>query len=182
MVADEALFIGSGILFHKRFPQNFIESMPKIMLFAAGICNKSFVLRSYLVSFLTKHSFMNDGLVQLSVLYISIISTRRFWMWMVVSLFFESKTSNVDSWSSSSIKFQSLKEKGIGERRSKRRKSFCSLSFSSFSSSLLHIFLLSSFLSPPQILIVHSSLLLRSYCVSPCLNRRRCITSGFSLF
>ena len=72
IAADEALFIKSGMLFHKRLPRNVIESMPNIMLFAAGICNKSFVLRSYLVSFLTKHSCINDGLVQLSVLYISI--------------------------------------------------------------------------------------------------------------
>ena len=97
IAADEALFIKSGILVHKRLPRNVIESMPNIMLFAAGICNKSFVLRSYLVSFLTKHSSMNDGLVELSVLYISIISTRKFWTWIVVSLFFASKTSNVDS-------------------------------------------------------------------------------------
>ena len=97
IAADEALFIKSGMLFHKRLPRNVIESMPNIMLFAAGICNKSFVLRSYLVSFLTKHSCTNDGLVQLSVFYISIISAGRFWMWIVVSLFFASKTSNVDS-------------------------------------------------------------------------------------
>ena len=55
------------MLFHKRVPRNFIESMPNMMLFAGGICNRSFVLRSYLVSFLTEHSCMNDGLVQLSV-------------------------------------------------------------------------------------------------------------------
>ena len=32
MAADEALFIKSGMLLHKRLHRNFIESMPDIML------------------------------------------------------------------------------------------------------------------------------------------------------
>ena len=46
---------------------------------------------------------MKGGLVLLSVLYISIISTRRFWVWIYVLSVFANKASNMDSWSSSSI-------------------------------------------------------------------------------
>ena len=103
IAADDALLIKSGMLFHKRLPRNFIESMPKVVLFAAGICSKSLVLKLYLKSFLIKYSCIKGGLVLLSVLYISIISIRRFWVWIFVSPFFASKASNVDSWSSSII-------------------------------------------------------------------------------
>ena len=41
IAADEALFIESGMLFHNMQPQNFIESMPNIMRFGAGICSTS---------------------------------------------------------------------------------------------------------------------------------------------
>ena len=103
IAADDALLIKSGMLFHKRLLRNFMESMPNVMLFAAGICSRSLVLRSYLTSFLVKYSYIEGGLVLLSVLYISIISIRRFWVWIFVSPFFASNASNVDSWSSSSI-------------------------------------------------------------------------------
>ena len=103
IAADDALLIKSGMLFHKRLPRNFMESMLNIMLFAAGICSRSLVLRSYLTSFLIKYSCIKGGLALLSVLHISIISIQRFWVWVFVSLFFASNASNVDSWSSSSI-------------------------------------------------------------------------------
>ena len=103
IAADDALLIKSGMLFHKRLYRNFIESMPNVVLFAAGICNKSLVLRLYLTSFLIKYSCIKGRFVFLSVLYISIISIRRFWVWIFVSPSFASKASNVDSWSSSSI-------------------------------------------------------------------------------
>ena len=103
IAADDALLIKSGMLFHKRLPRNFMESMLNIMLFAAGICSRSLVLKSYLTSFLIKYSCIKGGLALLSVLHISIISIQRFWVWVFVSLFFASNASNVDSWSSSSI-------------------------------------------------------------------------------
>ena len=68
IAADDALSIKSGMLFHKRLPRNFIESMSNVVLFAAGICNKSLVLRLYLTSFLIKYSCIKGGLVLLSVL------------------------------------------------------------------------------------------------------------------
>ena len=80
-----------------------MESMPNVMLFAAGICSRSLVLRPYLTSFLIQYSYIEGGLVLLSVLYISILSIRRFWVWIFVSPFFASNASNVYSWSSSSI-------------------------------------------------------------------------------
>ena len=86
IAADDAPFFKSDMLFHKRLPQNFKESIPNIMLFGAGICSN-----------------LLGGLVLLSVLYISIISSRKFWVWIFVSSFFASKASNVDSWSSSSV-------------------------------------------------------------------------------
>ena len=46
---------------------------------------------------------MKGGLILLSVLHISVISTPRFWVWIFVSSFFANKGSNVDSWSSSGI-------------------------------------------------------------------------------
>ena len=101
--ADDALLIKSDVLFHNRLPRNVIESMPNVLLFAAGICSKSLVLRSYLTSFLIKYFCLKGGLVLFSVSYISIISIRRFWVWIFVSSFFANKASNVDSWSSSSI-------------------------------------------------------------------------------
>ena len=88
IAADEALLIKLGMLFHKRLPRNFMESMPNVMLFAAGICSRSLALRSYLTSLLIKYSCIKGGLVLLSVLYISIISIRRFWVWIFVSPFF----------------------------------------------------------------------------------------------
>ena len=103
IAADDALLIKSGMLFHKRLPRNFMESIPNVSLFAAGICSRSLVLRSYFTSFLIKYSCIKGGLVLLSVLYISIISIRRFWVWIFVSPFFASNASNMDSWSSSSI-------------------------------------------------------------------------------
>ena len=78
IAADVALLIQSGMLFQKVIPRNFMESMPNVMLFAAGICNKSLVLRSYFASFLIKYSCIKWGLVLLSVLYISIISNECF--------------------------------------------------------------------------------------------------------
>ena len=86
IAADDAPFFKSDMLFHNRLPQNFKESIPNIMLFGAGICSK-----------------LLGGLVLLSVLYISIINARKFWVWIFVSSFFANKASNVDSWSSSSI-------------------------------------------------------------------------------
>ena len=56
---------------HNRLPRNFIESIINVMLFAAGICFKSLVLRSYLTSFLIKYSCIKGGSVLLIVLYIS---------------------------------------------------------------------------------------------------------------
>ena len=106
IAADDALLVKSGMLFHKRLPRNFMESMPNVMLFAAGNCrncSRSLVLRSYFTSFLVEYSCIKGGLVLLSVLYISIISIQRFWVWTFVSPFFASNSSNVDSWSSSSI-------------------------------------------------------------------------------
>ena len=91
------------MLFHNRLPRKFRESIPNLMLFAAGIYSKSLVLKSYLTSFLIKYSCMKGGLLLSSVLYISIISTRRFGIWIFVSSFFVYKISNVDSWLSSSI-------------------------------------------------------------------------------
>ena len=102
IAVDDALLFKS-VLFHKRLPRNFMESMPIVTLFAAGICSRSLVLRSYFTSFLLKYSCMKGGLVLLSVLYIPIISIRRLWVWIFVSQFFASNASNVDSWSSSSI-------------------------------------------------------------------------------
>ena len=75
---DGALLIKSGMLFHKRLPRNFIESMPIVMLFAAGICSRPLVLKSYLTSFLIAYSCIKGGLVLLGVVYISIISIPRF--------------------------------------------------------------------------------------------------------
>ena len=75
--ADDALLIKSGMLFHKRLLRSFMESMPNVMLFAAGMCSRSLVLRSYFTSLLIKHSCIKGGLVLLSVLYISIISIRK---------------------------------------------------------------------------------------------------------
>ena len=72
--ADDALLIKSGMLFHKRLPQNFMESMPNVMRFAAGICSRSLVLRSYFTSFRIKYSCIKGGLVLLRVLHVSIIS------------------------------------------------------------------------------------------------------------
>ena len=80
----------------KRLPRNFMESMPNVLLFAAGICSRSLVLRSYLTSFLIKFSCIKGGLVLLSVLYISIISIRRFWVWIFVLPVFASNALNVD--------------------------------------------------------------------------------------
>ena len=77
-------------MFHKRIPRNLMESMPNVMLVAAGICSRSLVLRSYSTSFLIKYSCIKSGLILLSVLYISIISIRRFWVWIFVSPFFAS--------------------------------------------------------------------------------------------
>ena len=91
------------MLFHNRLPPNSIESMANIMLSAAGIGSKFLVQKSYLMYFLIKYSCLKDGLVFLGVLYISVISSQRFWVWRFVSLFFADKASNVDSWSSSSI-------------------------------------------------------------------------------
>ena len=91
------------MLFHKRLPRNFMESMPNVMLFLAGIGSRPLVLMSYLTSFLIKYSCIKGGLVLLSVLCISIIGIRRFWVRIFVSQFFASNASNVDSWSSSSI-------------------------------------------------------------------------------
>ena len=73
IVVDETLYIKSSMLFYYRLPRNFIESMPDIMLFTTGICSKSLALRSYLMTFLIKHSCMRFGMVLLSILYISII-------------------------------------------------------------------------------------------------------------
>ena len=56
------------------------------------------------------------------------------------------------------------------------------LPFLSYFSSLLCLFLFHSFVSPPQNVFFHSSLLLRRYFVLPCLNRRRRISSSFSYF
>ena len=95
IAADDAFPIKSGMLFHKRLPRNFIESMPNVMLFATGICSRSLVLRSYLTFFLIKYSCIKGGLILLGVLYISIISIRRFWVWIFVSPFFASDASNV---------------------------------------------------------------------------------------
>ena len=99
IAAYDALLIKSGMLFHKRLPRNVMESMPNVMLFAAGIRSRSLVLTSYLTFFLIKHSCIKGGLILLSVLYISIISIRRLWVWTFVSPFFASNASNVDSWS-----------------------------------------------------------------------------------
>ena len=90
IAADDVLLIKSGMLFHKRLLRNFIESMPNVVLFAAGIYNKSLVLRLYLTSFRMKYSRIKGGLVLLSVLYTSIISIRRFWVWIFASPFFAS--------------------------------------------------------------------------------------------
>ena len=67
IAADDALLIKSGKLFHKRLPRNFMESMPNVMLLAAGICSRSLVLRSYLMSFLIKYSCIKGKLILLSV-------------------------------------------------------------------------------------------------------------------
>ena len=91
IAADDALLIKSGMLFHKRLPQEFMESMPNVMLFAAGICSRSLVLRSYLMSFLIKYSCMKGGLVLLSVLKISIM--RRPWVFKLLNL----KNSTLDA-------------------------------------------------------------------------------------
>ena len=87
------------MLFHKELPRNFMESMLHVMLFVAGICSRSLVLRSYLTSFTLKYSCIKGGFVGLSVFYISVISIQRFWVWIFVSPFFASNSSNVDSWS-----------------------------------------------------------------------------------
>ena len=105
IATDEALLIKSFMLFHKRLPRNFMESMPNVMHFAAGICNRSLVLRSYLTSFLIEYSCIKGGLLLLNVLYISIISIRRFRVWIFVPPFFASNASNVDSWSFFSFHF-----------------------------------------------------------------------------
>ena len=63
IAADDALLVKSGVLFQKRLPRNFMESMPNVMLFAAGICSRSLVLRSYLTSFLIKYSYIKGGLI-----------------------------------------------------------------------------------------------------------------------
>ena len=65
IAADDALLVKSGMLFHTRLPQNFMESMPNAMLFAAGIYSRSLVLRSYFTSFLIKYSCIKGGLVLL---------------------------------------------------------------------------------------------------------------------
>ena len=64
IVADDVLLSKSGMLFHKRLPRNFMESMPNVMLFAAGICSRSLVLRSYFTSFLIKYSYIKGGFVK----------------------------------------------------------------------------------------------------------------------
>ena len=103
IAADNAILIKSGMLFHKRLSRNFMESMPNVMLFAAEICSRFLVLRLNLTSFLIKYSCIKGGLILLSVLYISTISIRRFWVGIFVSPFYVSNASNVDSWSSSNI-------------------------------------------------------------------------------
>ena len=68
IAGNDALVIKSGMLFHNGLPRNFMESMPNVMLFAAGIRSGSLVLMSYLTSFLIKYSCIKGGLVLLSVL------------------------------------------------------------------------------------------------------------------
>ena len=114
VAADDTLLIKSDMLFHNRLPRDFIESMPNTMLFAAGMGSISLVLRSYLTSFLIKYSCMKGGLTMLSVLYISIKSTQRFWVWIFVSSFFTNKVSNLDSWSSGNVLIISVGGRGQG--------------------------------------------------------------------
>ena len=63
IAADDVLLIKSGMLLHNRLPQNLMESIPKVVLFAAGICSKSQILKSCLVFFLIKYSCTKGGLV-----------------------------------------------------------------------------------------------------------------------